>query len=61
MRSGGLQNEYPDAILLIPIFGNELVYEESDFNETIDRIASVSYSLFSFHMKAREFVKKKYS
>lgn len=50
----GIAAEYPDALILLPTFGHQLAYHESDFNEAIDKIIDARKLVGSFHVKARE-------
>jgi hypothetical protein len=49
----GIAPEYPDALILLPTFGHQMVYEESDFHEAIDRIVEARSCLGRFEVKAR--------
>ena len=49
----GVATEYPEALILLPTFGHRLVYEESDFDEAIARIADASQTVGNFERKAR--------
>ena len=46
--------EYPDALLLVKAPGKFLVYEESDFNNTIDFIMATENAIYKFESKVRQ-------
>ena len=52
----GVADEYPDALILLPIFGNNMACEESDFNEAINRIIAATDIVGKFEVKVREFL-----
>lgn len=51
--------EYNDALILLPIFGDQLAYRESDFNHAIDKIMDAEKAVCFFHAKARDLEKKR--
>lgn len=55
----GIATEYPNALILLPTFGHQLAYQESDFNEAIDKIIDAKKAVGSFHNKALEHLEKK--
>ena len=57
----GIAVEYEDALILIPIFGHQLAYRESDFNDAIDKIMNANKAVSSFHGKARNLQKKRHA
>lgn len=52
----GVAKEYPDALILQPVFGHQMVYEESDFNDAIDRIIQARAAIGQFETKARKLI-----
>ncbi len=53
----GIAGEYPDGLINNPIFGHNLVYKATDFDEAIERIASASKAARDFglrYIKSRE-------
>jgi hypothetical protein len=55
----GIATEYPDALILLPTFGHQLAYHESDFNEGIDKIIEATKSVDFIHAKARKYLDAK--
>jgi hypothetical protein len=49
----GISAEYPDALILIPVFGHQLVYKQRDFDDAIDRILAATNALRGFDAQAR--------
>ena len=50
----GIATEYPDALILKPIFGHQMAYSEADLNEAIDRIVEARKVLVDFELKVRK-------
>lgn len=54
----GIADEYPDALILSPVFGRTMAYKEADFNEVIDLIVSARSTLGVFEAKTRQALDK---
>jgi hypothetical protein len=52
----GIAPEYPDALIYMPVFGHQLAYAESDFQQAIDRIVEAHQLVGRFDVKARKFL-----
>ena len=53
----GVSSSYPDELICNPIFGHNLVYRATDFEEAIERISAASKAVREFGqqlMKSRE-------
>lgn len=51
--SWGISPAYPEAIIRMPVFGHQLVYQATDLNEAIDRIIAARRMLMGLETKVR--------
>lgn len=54
----GIADEYPDALILVPAFGNFRAYKASDFNEAIDLIVGTKDAVTEFNIEVIALLRK---
>lgn len=53
----GISGEYPDALIYSPVFGDNLVFEERDFDEAITEIGNARKLLLELRVKIEQYFK----
>jgi hypothetical protein len=50
----GVASQYPNGLVLMPTFGHQMVYEEADFNEAIDRILEAHNQAGNYEIRLKK-------
>lgn len=50
----GITDAYPDALIQLPVFGHQMIFETRDFDDALQRVLDATGLLMAFHMKVAD-------